>query len=805
MNKGIIIIVCLLIIGNVYSQSLEEIHDRYNRFNNEIREVYGKDHEKSKSLLDDLIDFYDSIPQENKSDSIGFYCQTNFMYCYIYSSLNEYDKAAECFEKMYSSGCDNLFDIINNDEYSEMRQQKVVQDICEKVKNSAEYKFYLIAKKINETLGNREFEQNIKYIQDALSLYDSLKNKNPEIFCQLNLLMSMLHSALNNKTDAIEFLKTAIEQGCDYEQFITQQDFDNIRASKEFTFLVRDTTLVAPELPPGAWDVEIPDVFSDNTCSALKDGVSENDIDAIANPQFKALAKNIYNNTYDKRYRIREYKPYPNPSDIAAKNKTGTYSLLDNATGIVAMPGEEIVIFVGETNGQNITLCSINFNNDYSPVNYELTEGANSIICQDGGLLYIMYHTENENAKPVKIHIVGGKVNGMYNAAENTNADWKGILDNAKHKYIDVQGEYAHLIFPVKDFKKYTPDISSLLGAFDSIVYLESRFIGLEKYKRMNGNRMLFHVSTLPYWMYADANRTGYSVSTMSRICDVDKLRTIEIWGPAHEVGHVNQTLGLKWVGLTEVSNNIYTMYIQSMFGNKSRLSEDRLNSDFDGVWNNRYEKGFTEMIAGKILHSDHEDVFCKLIPFWQLQLYFSDVKGYTDFYADVHEQIRNMDNLPNDAQQQLNFMRICCDVSNTDLSEFFEKWGMLSVTFGEATDHSSIQNVVNYTKDFIITKKDVDEFKKYVSKYSKPDAFIWYIHDECVDVFKNNAEIEKSEMTVVDAEYQTNTKGVVVFEIYDGDKIVLITPSSNFKIPDDCKNPLVFAVPAVGKRVKLN
>ena len=71
--------------------------------------------------------------------------------------------------------------------------------------------------------------------------------------------MSKLHSALNNKDEAIEYLKIAIEQGCDYEELIVHQDFDNIRASKEFTFLVRDTTLVAPELPPGAWNLEIPD------------------------------------------------------------------------------------------------------------------------------------------------------------------------------------------------------------------------------------------------------------------------------------------------------------------------------------------------------------------------------------------------------------------------------------------------------------------------------------------------------------------------------------------------------------------
>ncbi|MDR2036476.1 MAG: M60 family metallopeptidase [Bacteroidales bacterium] len=948
--KKIAIIICLFITSYVYPQTPQEITDRFDQFNTELMAAYGKDHEKSIKILNDIVDFFHSLPSESRMDSTSFYCQTDMVYCMAYNTLKEYEKATVYLEKIWARGCNNLYTMVTNDEFGELSRQKQAHEIFEKVKNSAEYKFYIATQKINKSFEQNDYKGNIENAQEALSIYNALKdkNQNQNQLCQLHMLLSMSYSALNDQTEALGYLKKAIESGCDYAQLIDKKEFNNIRTTKEFAKLTGDTTLTAPGLKPGAWGLEkdipvkvssakasneqrgegadrsidghmstiyhsswsntvfpvtleytfnqpevidymiyyprtdgsngnfkeievyisensketlvgkydfkgsgtpsvidlqgkkpkyvkvivksglgdngtgfascaemqffrkneankIPDVFSDFTCSNLRKGIKVKDIDAIANPQFKALAQSLYNSTYDKQNRVKTYQPYPNPSVVATRNKTGTYSLLDNATGIVAMPGEEIVVFVGDTKGQNIALRSINFNNDYSPVDYMLKEGANSIICQGGGLLYIMYHTENKNASPIKIHIASGKVNGMYHATENTNSDWTDILDNARHKYIDVQGKYAHLIFPVNDFKKYTPDISRLLAVFDSIVYLESRFIGLEKYKRANGNRMLFYVSTSPYWMFATANRTGYSAGSMSHICDVNRLRTTDIWGPAHEVGHINQTQGLKWVGLTEVSNNIYSMYVQSMFGNKSRLSEEKLNSSFDGIWNNRYEKGFTEMLAGKVLHSDHGDVFCKLIPFWQLQLYFSNVKGNTDFYADVHEAIRNLDHVPNDAQQQLNFMRICCDVSKTDLSEFFERWGMLAVTSGTATDHSSIQNRVNYTRSFTITQKEVEEFKKYASRYAKPDARIWYIHDECVEAYKNNAAIEKGKVTVNGANYATDTKNAVAYEVYDGDKLVFITPASEFKLPDGIKNPVIYAVPAIGKTVKIH
>jgi hypothetical protein len=50
----------------------------------------------------------------------------------------------------------------------------------------------------------------------------------------------------------------------------------------------------------------------------------------------------------------------------------------------------------------------------------------------------------------------------------------------------------------------------------------------LEKYKRMNGNRMLFYTSTSQYWMFAAGNRTGYNAAAMSRIANVNLLRTTD-------------------------------------------------------------------------------------------------------------------------------------------------------------------------------------------------------------------------------------------------------------------------------------
>ncbi|MCC8144979.1 MAG: M60 family metallopeptidase [Bacteroidales bacterium] len=551
----------------------------------------------------------------------------------------------------------------------------------------------------------------------------------------------------------------------------------------------------------------VPDIFTDRTCSQLKASISQDDIQNIEEPNYRKLADALYTGKYPSEYRIRFYEAYPDPAKIAQQNRIGrTYSQMDNPTGIFVERDENIVVFVGDMHNQRISLRALNLDKDYACTDYLLKEGLNVLKAKDKGLLYIMYNSSDPQAQPVKIHIASGAINGYFDITKNTNKDWKPMLDSAVSKYIDVVGKYVHLTFGVDDFKRYTNDVESLIQTYDSIVWLEQKFMGWEKYNRMSKNRMYFYLSNSKYFMFATTNRTGYSKGSMRDICNPGKLKTTAIWGPAHEVGHVNQTIGFKWVGLTEVSNNVYSMYVQQQFGNPSRLATEKLHSDFDGIWFNRYEKGFTEMLAGGVSQMRHGDVFCKLIPFWQLQLYNADVKGNKDFYADVHEQIRLNPIPETDGEAQVQFMKICCDAAKTDFTDFFIKWGMLLPIGETLTDHSSIQNQVYSRKSFTITQQQVDDLIKYAQKYKKPEDNVHYIHDtseECVKAFIREANIKEGEIIKNNKNVDmTGWENVIVFEVYDGDKLVFVTPSSSFQLPENIKEPIIYAVPAKGKPV---
>ncbi len=173
----------------------------------------------------------------------------------------------------------------------------------------------------------------------------------------------------------------------------------------------------------------------------------------------------------------------------------------------------------------------------------------------------------------------------------------------------------------------------------------------------------------------------------------------------------------MTWGGMTEVSNNIFTIYTTTKMGNKSRLKRQK-----------NYAKARKKIIEAepRISFLADKDVFNRLVPFWQLQLYFSR-NGRPDFYADVMEEMRNHPDVGRgneSIRNQFEFVKICCDVAKLDLTDFFDKWGFFWV--GDIT-------VNDYRKyHYKITQQMVDETRSYIARngYRKPAEDITLIED---------------------------------------------------------------------------
>ena len=127
------------------------------------------------------------------------------------------------------------------------------------------------------------------------------------------------------------------------------------------------------------------------------------------------------------------------------------------------------------------------------------------------------------------------------------------------------------------------------------------------------------------------------------------------------------------------------------------------------------------EIIGGEIAYLQSKDVFNKLVPLWQLHLYFTK-NGHPDFYPDVMEYLRN--NAGNyggneTVKYQFEFVKACCDVTKTDLTDFFEKWGFFKPGKFHIGDYAQY--------DFNVTPEMAAETKKWIADkgYPKPETDI--------------------------------------------------------------------------------
>ena len=469
--------------------------------------------------------------------------------------------------------------------------------------------------------------------------------------------------------------------------------------------------------------------FTDGSCSELKTSVKSQNLAGFKSDLLKMVASGLLDGTYDKIYRAASYQAYPSPGELDRTLKLGDgFSRYENITGIYLEAGENVVL-VGNTGDKKLSLLlpdwmrkpAAGIKPEKDPNGWglhkqeiALKEGLNVILVEKPGNTYVSYFDDHaENAPKVTVHFPTGKVNGFFDVTKHTNDDWNRLLDHAVGPIMDARGKHIQVAYPVEWFNVFTRGKGvELINNYDTMLHHHYSLMGLVKYKKVPANRILARVN-FNYYMFRDGDGVAYfgNKDTMRMVADPAVVIAGDpCWGFCHEVGHALQMRQMTWGGMTEVSNNIFSLYTGGLMGNESRLKAQ-----------NNYASARKNIIEANPRKSllDVPDVFDRLVPFWQLQLYFSH-NGRPDFYADVMEEMRHRPaaGTGDDAiKDQFEFVKICCDVAKLDLTDFFDQWGFFWV--GQIT-------VDDYAKyHYTITQQMVDDAKSYVARknYPKPVA----------------------------------------------------------------------------------
>lgn len=549
--------------------------------------------------------------------------------------------------------------------------------------------------------------------------------------------------------------------------------------------------------------IDLSKYFTDDTYSELQAGITREKI--IADKEmpviFKQIALDLLSGNYSP-YRVQEYEAYRPVNDLASELKLSTYNAYENPTGIWFEAGDEVIVFVPDTKGEAVSLTLKNWTTTSNSATFALKKGVNVLKPRFAGQTYINYYTSAyKTAKPLKIHIRGGQINGYFDRNKNTADEWKTILNDAVGDHLDILGNYTNLIFHIPSLKSNCPnDGMRLIEIYDQIIEMEYELMGFFKYTdRLPKNHMLGRNMPSGY-MHADGIGAAFVNSTMSSIGNPDVIiKEDNSWGIAHEYGHVNQIRpGLRWIGTVECTNNVYSSYVQYILTSENSTFHLRLEHE-----NCTYLQGGESLAGGRFnchlyygqIKGDNwlfqwgqdgsSDHFVKLVPLWQLNLYYKVAKGTDwekpDWYADICEETRNTDDAYfSNGEHQINFMKRACKYTETDLTEFFEKAGML-----KPVD----RNIDDYGVDRLtITQAMCDEVKEYVAEngWEKPTAELGYISGNTVKMFEEklpvgggtqNPDMEINKGVVGTGSYKTVShlywQNAIAYETYAGDELV--------------------------------
>jgi hypothetical protein len=316
-----------------------------------------------------------------------------------------------------------------------------------------------------------------------------------------------------------------------------------------------------------------------------------------------------------------------------------------------------------------------------------LRNGVNTITAsQDGILSFIFVKSERYDARPstVQVSVRGGRAFPLYQLNWTDPERWQSDLRTMKDApFVQLISDKALLTITYKDYLK-TPiqDIGLTFSNIHKVIDWEDELAGFdnsspENMRTRNRLHYLIDLYSTPeeaenYYMYASNYLIGMKRDNFTDL--TEKLD--REWGIWHETGHTHQQQSWTWDSISEISVNMFSLYVQEKFGLPTRLGTSE-----EGDGPTTFEKA-REYIARPEKNylsrneEDYNELFTKLVMFHQLK----SIYGW-DIIKKLHQYFRKQPYVEkpdeSDADMAQRFVYAMCVVSRNNLVPFFNRWGI--------------------------------------------------------------------------------------------------------------------------------
>lgn len=418
-------------------------------------------------------------------------------------------------------------------------------------------------------------------------------------------------------------------------------------------------------------------------------------------------SKDAKYNGYVKNFRINSYEPYSDRAIWRTITNVGPFGQLVNPTGITVKTGEVICVYVEKLPGSGATIkLEIASDTDHTGEQFTLKQGINAIQATKDGELFVAYFVTNKDKYvvatkdhaadylPIRVHIEGGHATGTWDMHRGmNNEDWDYLSKNMfGAEFLHVKGESTVLSVLTKNVIG-APNVEGIMKIWDFIFDTEERLIGHDgqwdgRYRPVITPRHSYQGN--PNW----GGNGGTNHPSISRdyLFNFEKMVNDvgHLWEIYHEEAHAHQ-YPINLAATTESSNNGYAQMTNYEFGsyNSRNKGVETLvifkNNDWGWVDILRAGEGCSRT-EGFQYYDQALWLQCHM--FFQLYQYFH-IQGYMpDFWPRVADAMRSNGGITYGRSatapgyyynDYLKFAKVCAEVSQTDLWEFFDTWGFFS------------------------------------------------------------------------------------------------------------------------------
>lgn len=361
-------------------------------------------------------------------------------------------------------------------------------------------------------------------------------------------------------------------------------------------------------------------------------------------------------------------------------------------SGLYVKRGEKLNIDVSDLNPAYVLSTMIGFKpmwgNRNDTQEDALQDGVNTVTAnQDGILSFVFVKSEGYDTKPsaVRVSVRGGKPFPLYQLNRTDPARWQSDLRTMTDaRFVQLISDKALLTITYKDYLK-TPitDIPLTFANIHKVIDWEDELAGFDNSRPENmrtRNRMHYLIDLYStakeaeaYYMYA----SDYLIA-MKRDNFTDLTEKLDReWGIWHETGHTHQQATWTWGSISEISVNMFSLYVQEQFGLPTRLGMSEEGDDGPTTFD-KARKYITQPKKNYLAENEdnYNELFTKLVMFHQLK----SVYGW-DTIKKLHQYFRKEPYVENqdetDAEKANKFVYAMCVVSGNNLVPFFTKWGI--------------------------------------------------------------------------------------------------------------------------------